>query len=113
MPFTADAIEAAEIRDDGSALEIIPTPWDARTHAIPESDVQKALARVGWKRFVRTAETPNEVSNVAESGRAAAEEAPAKARTMDSANCIRCGGKVLLFSDGTSQECGCLRRCVG
>lgn len=115
MSFTGDALTLSEVNDDGSALEIIPTTWHAKIRAIREGDLQKALTCVGWKRSVRVTETTNEVSDAVGSRGTAPESASvgANVRTVDSANCRTCGGRILLFSDGTSQECGCIRKCAG
>ena len=67
--------------------------------------------RIGWRRRVRIGAKTTEVHVVApDMPEAQAEPAPihAKPRLVDSADWRKGGGKVILFSDGTSQDCGCL-----
>lgn len=50
MNFAGDAVAEADLRDDGSVLEIVPAPLHAKIKAISENQARRALARVGWVR---------------------------------------------------------------
>lgn len=113
MSFTGDAIAAAEVTDDGSLLAIIPMAWHAQIRSIREGELRQVLGRIGWERSVQIGPTTKELPGVAaESPQAPAEPVPGRVEpgVVDSANCWRCGGKVILFDDGTSRDCRCLRK---
>jgi hypothetical protein len=51
LQFAGDALEGADVGDDGETLEIIPATVDLI--CVSNADVKEALGRIGWQRAVR------------------------------------------------------------
>jgi hypothetical protein len=113
MSFVGDAIGESTVRDDGLKLEIIPTASHNRLRSIHESEIARALIRIGWQRSVQVVAQmsdhktrKNRDDEVAAADPIVDEPKPER-RVAASSNCRRCGGLVMVYDDGTGHDCKC------